>query len=505
MLNRITISLLALGLFFCSCVSISVDTAYRKAWDRALPEHRIQYLELKPILTEEEADLFLQMTDEKEKDEWLRKFWKSKDPTPTTERNEFKEEHERRVAYAKQNFGSHFRGNRLWDDRGEVYVKYGEPDERINSLEGVWDWSKGAPLNKRRRVSGSTKTGQISGEEPIPWYDPDLEAKKAAGEVWRYYRHDLTLQFQDDKSLGFYELTPYVEAVGMDDKGAVYKAQNISDFKSTVAGKIEIPREIYHHDYEGDVLDYALDIARFRNAGDDYEVDVNIGLPIEQLGKKDTNYVSFVKSIVVFDNNYKEVKRDSSVVNVRVGQAVNSLVIDQNRFVLNSGEYKVAVEVRDLVSSRIGIYKKDILLPGYVHPEQREISQIVMATDVRKAAQGDSLLMQRNGLVISPLPSRIYYPDQKIYFYYEIYDLKLDKSGKAYYIIQADLINTKTRKRITLYKTNPVECTHSNTYEIDKIDASELKPGDYILAIKIKDVLADREKNTVTAFRVTKD
>jgi GWxTD domain-containing protein len=495
MLNRIAISLLAVGLLLCSCVSISVDTAYRKAWDRALPEHRIQYLEIKPILSEEEAALFLQMTDEKERDEWLRKFWKSKDPTPTTERNEFKEEHERRVAYAKQNFGSHFRSNRLWDDRGEVYVKYGEPDERINSLEGVWDWSKGAPLDKRRRIDG------------LPWYDPDLEAKKAAGEIWRYYKHDLTLQFQDDKSLGFYELTPYVEMVGMDKEMVgmdKYKAQAVNDFESAVASKIEIPREIYHHDYEGSALDYALDIARFRNTGDNYEVDVNLGLPIEQLGKRDTNYVSFVKSIVVFDNNYKEVKRDSSIVNVRVGQAVNSLVIDQNRFVLNSGEYKVAVEVRDLVSSRIGIYKKDILLPGYVHPEQREISQIVMATDVRKATQDDSLLMQRNGLVISPLPSRIYFPDQKIYFYYEIYDLKLDKSGKAYYIIQADLINTKTRKRTTLYKTNPVECAHSNTYEIDKIDASELKPGDYILTIKIKDVLADREKNTVAAFRVMK-
>ncbi|HEX9917054.1 MAG TPA: GWxTD domain-containing protein [candidate division Zixibacteria bacterium] len=476
MLNRMTISLLAIGLLLCSCVSISIDTAYRKAWDRALPEHRIQYLELKPVMTEDDADSFLQMTDETQREEWLRKFWKAKDPTPTTERNEFKEEHQRRVAYARQYFGSHFRGNRLWDDRGEVYIKYGEPDERVTQVEGVYGVGK-----------------------------EEQEARKQEGEVWRYYKYDLTLQFQDNKLLGFYELTPHVEVQSKDVYGETYEVQDEVDFKSTVATKIDIPREIYHHDYEGDVLDYALDIVRFRNTGDNYEVDVNLGLPIEQLGKKDANYVSFVKSIVVFDNNYKEVKRDSSIVNVRVGQAVNSLVIDQNRFVLNSGEYKVAVEVRDLVSSRIGIYKKDILLPGYVHPEQREISQIVMATDVRKATQDDSLLMQRNGLVISPLPSRIYFADQKIYFYYEIYDLKLDKSGKAYYIIQADLINTKTRKRTTLYKTNPVECTKSNTYEIDEIDALELKPGDYILTIKVKDVLADKEKNTVTAFRVMKD
>jgi hypothetical protein len=223
------------------------------------------------------------------------------------------------------------------------------------------------------------------------------------------------------------------------------------------------------------------------------------------LSRRDTDYVSFTKSITIFDNDYREVTRHSSEVNTRVGLAINSLVVSWNKFMLNPGEYTVAVEVKDLISQRVGIYKKSILLPSYVYSAQREISPIVMATDIRKATEKDSLSMQRNGLVINCLPSRIYFPDQKIYFYYEIYDLKLDKSGKAYYIIQADLINTKTRKRTTLYKTNPVECAHSNTYEIDKIDASELKPGDYILTIKIKDVLADREKNTVAAFRVMKD
>lgn len=252
-------------------------------------------------------------------------------------------------------------------------------------------------------------------------------------------------------------------------------------------------------------MDYALDIIRFRNTNDDYEVSVNIGVPLEQLGRKDTNCVSFIKSIAMFDNDYREIARHSSEMNMEVGQTFNSLAVSWDKFILNPGEYIVAVEIKDLVSQRVGVYKKSILLPSYVYSAQREISPIVMATDIRKATEKDSLSMQRNGLVINCLPSRIYFPDQKIYFYYEIYDLKLDKSGKAYYIIQADLINTKTRKRTTLYKTNPVECVHSNTYEIDKIDASGLKPGDYILAIKIKNVLADREKNTVTAFRVMKD
>ena len=463
-----------LGLWLCTCFTVSIDTAYRRTWEATSRENRELYLGLKAILTDDQADSFLQMTDEKQREEWLRKLWKSKDPTPTTERNEFKEEHERRVAYAKYYFGSYFKGERLWDDRGKVYVKYGEPDERTTNLSGVLeDIGKTFP-------------------DATPYFD------MLAGEFWNYYRYNLQLQFQDKRGNGYYELVPYAEDIKLG-----YSKQNLEAiFAAEMISKIEIPTEKYAYDYGGEPLDYALDVIRFRNSKDDYEISVNIGVPLGQLGRKDTNYISFLKSIVIFDNDYREVNRDGSEINTKVEQTVNSLAVSWSKFILKPGEYTIAVEVRDLISQRVGIYKKSILLPGYVYSAQREISQIVMATDIKEATLKDTLLMQRNGLLISCLPSRIYFPDQKIYFYYEIYDLKTDQEGKGYYIIQADLVNTKTRKRVNLYTTNPIECRSSDTYEMDIIDASKLKPADYILYIKVKDVLADKEKKTVTAFRV---
>ncbi|MEO0080947.1 MAG: GWxTD domain-containing protein [candidate division WOR-3 bacterium] len=53
-------------------------------------------------------------------------FWKKKDPTPTTARNEREEEYFARIDYAKEHFGGADRGFK--SDRGRVYVRYGPPD-----------------------------------------------------------------------------------------------------------------------------------------------------------------------------------------------------------------------------------------------------------------------------------------------------------------------------------------------------------------------------------------
>ena len=71
MSNKTIIVLIILSLCLCSCVSISVDTAFRRAWNKATPEHRKGYIELKPVLTKEQADSFLRMMDKKEREEGL--------------------------------------------------------------------------------------------------------------------------------------------------------------------------------------------------------------------------------------------------------------------------------------------------------------------------------------------------------------------------------------------------------------------------------------------------
>jgi len=62
-----------------------------------------------------------------EREKVWREFWKSKDPTPQTEKNEIEEEYFRRIRYCEENFR---RGDKGYlSDRAKVYMKYGEPED----------------------------------------------------------------------------------------------------------------------------------------------------------------------------------------------------------------------------------------------------------------------------------------------------------------------------------------------------------------------------------------
>ena len=55
-------------------------------------------------------------------------FWKSKDPSPETEENEWRDEYYRRIRFANRQYSNPFQPG--WrTDFGMVYIKYGEPDE----------------------------------------------------------------------------------------------------------------------------------------------------------------------------------------------------------------------------------------------------------------------------------------------------------------------------------------------------------------------------------------
>jgi len=112
------------------------------------------------ILDTEEFKEFMSLDNNHDKSEWRRKFWKRQDPTPTTPENEIEAEFQKRVEYARSNFASFWNylnfkylpdeNLRLgwphapWDARGELYIKYGEPDDR--SIEGwhteIWTYNR---------------------------------------------------------------------------------------------------------------------------------------------------------------------------------------------------------------------------------------------------------------------------------------------------------------------------------------------------------------------------
>ena len=104
-----------------------------------LPEEYEKWLkeEVAYIITPAEKEVFLKLESNKERDLFIDEFWRQRDPTPGTPRNELKEEHYNRIQFTNERFGklSPLKG---WQtDRGKTYIVLGSPNhvEKFHTID----------------------------------------------------------------------------------------------------------------------------------------------------------------------------------------------------------------------------------------------------------------------------------------------------------------------------------------------------------------------------------
>ncbi len=93
------------------------------------PAERSLYTDISLVASTEELEAYGAAAEE-EKATFLERFWLKRDSDLLTAINERVIEHYRRVWYARTFFST---GANPWDKRGEVYIRYGEPDYRSRS------------------------------------------------------------------------------------------------------------------------------------------------------------------------------------------------------------------------------------------------------------------------------------------------------------------------------------------------------------------------------------
>jgi GWxTD domain-containing protein len=89
---------------------------------RAWLEEEVVY-----IISPKEKDVFLQLTNDREREMFITAFWKARDDDPNTPENKFKDEHYRRIEYANKNFGRGLKAGGWRSDMGRIYITLGEP------------------------------------------------------------------------------------------------------------------------------------------------------------------------------------------------------------------------------------------------------------------------------------------------------------------------------------------------------------------------------------------
>ena len=116
--------ILALGVpMFAASKTSQLAPAYKK-W----LEEEVVY-----IISKTEREVFLDLRSDAERDRFMQAFWDARDPTPGTPRNEYKEEHYKRIEYANAKF-EEGTGPGWKTDRGRIYIQLGPPGQILDWL-----------------------------------------------------------------------------------------------------------------------------------------------------------------------------------------------------------------------------------------------------------------------------------------------------------------------------------------------------------------------------------
>ncbi len=163
-----------LMLFFASILALMQEPleAKKKARDTFFETARF-------IMTREEEDIYKHLEGEKDKDQFIAEFWEKRDPDPSTEENESRDEFEKRINYAIKWFQETSKGYGWDTERGRLLLQLGFPDRREFG---------DAPI--------TSTGGQL------------LTSKRIPMERWYYYSYQLVLTFLDTTDSGHLTLSP---------------------------------------------------------------------------------------------------------------------------------------------------------------------------------------------------------------------------------------------------------------------------------------------------------
>ena len=103
------------------------------------PKYRQWLVTVELLMSEEEREAFLELEKDYQRDAFIERFWRIRDPYPETTRNEFRDGFESLLIEAEDLFGS------LDDPRSEMVLLNGIPDARIEFRCSGAVWGRRSP------------------------------------------------------------------------------------------------------------------------------------------------------------------------------------------------------------------------------------------------------------------------------------------------------------------------------------------------------------------------
>ncbi len=368
-------------------------------------------------------------------------FWVWQDPAPASAANERLVEHYRRVAVARENHGKH---KFPWDDRGEVYVRFGEPDHVSRSGDVRFETDPRVLVVKDRlTVSAGAAGAKLMKDEARSL--GDVAKSSILGRpvypvsgIWEYWIYvnvgsGIEMTFVQPNFPGPYEFARMPLGTGRITR--IWQRMNP---KTVLLNQVARQPTAYRPTFATGPLDFFFYTASFRGEDDKSAMEVYYGIPTRDLAFLDGvagRLANLVRGVAVYDGDNRLVHRSDAEMVLRASGVVDTsagvFIPEIDRVLLPPGAYRVDVQVMDRNSGRTQIYREDRILKAYP-AGPLSLSEVEMGARIDVADRGRFV---KGDIEVIPMASRAYRPGEPVFIYYEIYNLARDEFGATRYRI----------------------------------------------------------------------
>jgi GWxTD domain-containing protein len=478
------------------------------------------------VITDEERKAFKKLQTDDERERFIEEFWRRRDPDPDTDENEFKEEYYERVAYANEHFSSGIPG---WkSDRGRIWIMYGKPDER--------------------------ETHPMGGQYERPSYEGGGSTSTYPFEIW-FYRYiagvgsGVEIEFVDPTGSGEYRIARnpnekdallYVPGAGL----TLSEQLGLSDKSDRVAYANGIGNPNYQREQDSPFSRLQLiadlsrppqvkfnDLATAVNTGVIEENPLNFDVRVDFFRQSDERVITAFtiqaenRDLVFQDSGGLQQARMNifgritSVAGRRVGIFEDPVVTTatpqelteakdrksayQKALPLPPGTYKVDVIVRDVASGATGIRHIGFTVPRY-DQQKLSTSTLVLAAKMEsmidKPAVGQFVI---GNTKVIPNVSALYHQGQPVGVFMQVYNAGIDQTTLRPSVdVEYALLKDGKEVGKQAEDWRGMSDSGQRLTLARLIDTRPLAPGEYEIAIRIRDRVSGQTLSPTAKFTV---
>ena len=478
------------------------------------------YKDIIDIISDDESKNWKRLKTNQQKVEFLRRFWLFRDLSVKTKTNERLEEHYTRLQFARTIYSTITPEG--YDDRGRIYVKYGEPEARqVDVMPNYRDIEKPEETVGGRSLETwvySFTGNQIVfnfvdkswgyslaylAEDILPrWMEPESDRRNIAIREILRYRADLDIRFASPPSQGG----------GLEMAfNHILREQQIEQQKIPITVSKEF-EDIYE-------LNFSFQPALFENSPYEHTLVMAYGLREDDVNysksdlenQQEVEVVTLLRAPSLFDIASFEknipIKKESF--------DKNGEFIHQIKTPVAYNSFYILVDASNPKGSQKALKDYSIRRPT-ISSQQLHLSSVVFAKEISPFDEAikDSSLLIRNDLNIKMYPFTELRNSDPIHLYFEIYGLQKDNSKKTHYDIEYSVEPEQNKNLITyLSKLNPFkkdagkisisysqEGNKTNDYFSVQLNLSQLKSGNYNLVARVTDSISKETKESKIAF-----